>query len=61
MKGRRVRLLKKKREDLDKEVKLIKEYIEKYREEDEQEKRKRAESDDDSNNDDDREAKTQNQ
>ena len=50
-----VRLLKKKREDLEGEVKLIKEYIEKYREE-EQEKRKRAESDD-NDNDDDREVK----
>ena len=52
-----VRLLKKKREDLEGEVKLIKEYIEKHREEDEQEKRKRAESDNDDDDDDDREVK----
>ena len=55
----RVRLLKRKREDLEEEVKLIKEYIEKYREEDKQEKRKRTENDDDSNNDNDRKAKKQ--
>ena len=45
-------MLKKKREDLEGEVKLIKKYIEKYREEEEQEKRKRAESDDNDDDDD---------
>ena len=50
----RVRLLKKKRENLEGEVKLINDYIEKYREEEEQEKGKRTESDDDDDDDDDR-------
>ena len=53
----RVRLLKKKRENLEGEVKLINDYIEKYREEEEQEKGKRTESDDDDDDDDDRRLK----
>ena len=55
-----VRVMKNERKDLEEEVKLIKEYIEKNIEEDEQEKRKRTEIDDDSNDDDDRKLKDKN-
>ena len=54
-----MRVMKNERKDLEEEVKLIKEYIGKYREEDELEKRKRTEIDDDSNDDNDRKTKKQ--